>query len=31
LADGAVRDVESTDVTLNTDEGLLRLALSPLP
>jgi len=31
LADGAVKDVESTDVTLNTDEGLLRLALSPLP
>ena len=31
LADGVVREVQSTDVALDTDEGLLRLALSPLP
>jgi hypothetical protein len=31
LWDGAVKDVESTDVTLETDEGLLSLSLGPLP
>jgi hypothetical protein len=31
LADGAVKDVQSTDVALDTDEGLLRVPLNPLP
>ena len=31
LADGAIKAVESTDVTLETDEGLLTLPLEPLP
>jgi hypothetical protein len=31
LADGVVRAVESTDVSLETDEGPLRIALPPLP
>jgi len=31
LADGTVRAVESTDVTLETDDGPLRLPLEPLP
>jgi hypothetical protein len=31
LADGVVRAVESTDVSLETEEGPLRIALPPLP
>jgi len=31
LADGTVKAVESTDVTLETDDGPLRLPLEPLP
>ena len=31
LADGTIKGVESTDVTLETDEGLLTLPLEPLP
>lgn len=31
LADGVIKAVESTDVTLETDEGLLTLPLEPLP
>lgn len=31
LADGAIKAVESTDVTLETDEGVLTVPLEPLP
>jgi hypothetical protein len=31
LADGVIKNVESTDVALDTDEGLLRFTLSILP
>ena len=31
LADGILRDVQSTDIALDTDEGPLRLGLSALP
>jgi hypothetical protein len=31
IADAVVRSVESTDATLETDEGLLRLSLAPFP
>jgi hypothetical protein len=31
LADAILRDVQSTDILLETDEGPLRLGLSPLP